>query len=170
MTRLIASSLVGAVAISLSAAQMPKYGVTANVEKDVDLSKLKTYSWTQGQPSAAKSIDAQIVAAIDHELGESGMTKAASGPGDVLIAYYSLTRTDVDVHGDADEKGMRPQYSVGTLVVAMLEPSDRRRLVRLRIDKPIDTAPAQLDASIKSAVAELFEKYRVLQSRALKKS
>lgn len=144
---------------ALLAGQMPKYGVKVEAEKNVDFAKFKTYTWTQGQPSPDKRVDAQIMAAVDRELGALGMTKAASGTGDVLAAYYSLTRTDVDVKAKADDKGLRPQYSVGTLAVALLEPSSRRRLVRMRIDKPISTEAAKVEETINSAVADLFAKY-----------
>jgi hypothetical protein len=165
MKPLIILCTLCATVVSPLAAQMPKYGVTVRAEKDVDFAKLKTYSWTQGQPSANKTIDAQIVAAVDRELSALGMTKAASGPGDVLAAYYSLSRTDVDVKAKPDDKGVSPSYSVGTLMVALLEPGSRRRLLRLRIDKPIDAEPARLEATINAAVAELFAKYPTRQHK-----
>ena len=157
------SFVVGCVLFTVVAAvvpaQMPKYGVTVEAEKNVDFAKFKTYSWTKGQPSAVKTIDARITAAVDRELAALGMTKAASGPGDVLLAYYSVTRTDVNLKAKPDAKGLQPQYSVGTLMVALLDKDSRNRLLRLRIDKPIDTDTTQLDAAIDSAVTEMFTKY-----------
>jgi hypothetical protein len=142
-----------------AAAQMPKYGVTVTADKQVDFAKFKTYSWTQGQPSPIKAIDAHVMAAVDRELGTLGLTKATAGSGDVLATYYSLSRTDVDLKGKADSAGAYPQYWVGTLVVALLDPADRRRLLRLRIDKPIEAERAKLEAGIDSAVVALFAKY-----------
>jgi hypothetical protein len=138
---------------------MPKYGVTVNDDKKLDYAALKTYSWTVGQPSALKAIDARVIAAVDRELASLGLNKAASGTGDVLVAYYSLSRTDVDITAKADATGARPQHWVGTLMVALLDPASRERRLRLRIDKPIDTEPAMLDASIDAAAAALFAKY-----------
>jgi hypothetical protein len=158
MTRFIVGISVWA-AVTVAAAQMPKYGVTVTAEKGVDFAKFKTYSWTVGQPSAVKAINSQVIAAVDRELSALGMTKAASGPGDVLATYYSLTRTDVNVKAEPDAAGVRPQYPVGTLVVAMLEPASRRRLLRMRVDQPIDTEPAKLEAAINDAVAALFAEY-----------
>jgi len=154
----VAIGLCAVVAVGV-AGQNPKYGVTVTAEKNVDFTKFKTYTWTAGQPSFDKMIDARVIAAVDRELSALGMTKATSGPGDVLATYYSLSRTDVDTKAKADSKGVRPEQSVGTLVVALLDPADRRRLLRLRVDKPIDTEPAKLGAAIDSAVAELFQKY-----------
>jgi hypothetical protein len=81
-------------AAAIAAAQTPKHGVKVESEKGVDYTKFKTYSWTQGQPSPDKTIEGQIVTAVDRELAGLGMTKATLGSGDVLVAYYSVTRTD----------------------------------------------------------------------------
>jgi Domain of unknown function (DUF4136) len=138
---------------------MPKYGVKVTADKHVDYAKFKTYSWTPGQPSADKRIDARVVAAVDRELGALGMTKATSGPVDVLVTYYSLSRTDVNVKAKPDAEGRFPQYWVGSLVVALLDPDSQQQLLRLRIDEPIDIEPAKLDATIDAAAAALFAKY-----------
>jgi hypothetical protein len=161
MKRFIAGGVLCGALVSALAGQtpMPKYGVTVEAEKGVDFAAFKTYTWTPGQPSAIPSADAAIVAAVDRELGSLGMTKAASGPGDVLVSYFSITRTDVDLKARPDSKGIRPQYSVGTLMVALLEPASRRRLLRLRMDTPLDTAPDKLEAEINSGVAAMFQKY-----------
>jgi len=159
MTRIAAGIGMCVIAAAALHGQMPKYGVTVKAEKNVDFAKFTTYSWTKGQPSADTTIDAQVVAAVDRELGALGMTKAASGTGDVLATYYSLSRTDVDLKAKADASGSRPQYWVGTLMVALLDPGSRRRLLQMRIDKPIDIEPAKLEAAINTAVAALFAKY-----------
>jgi hypothetical protein len=146
---------VGAVAF----AQMPKYGVKVMQEKGVDYAKFKTYTWTQGQPSQDKKIDAAIVSAVDREMAGLGMTKAASGTGDVFVTYYSLSRTDVNLKAKPDAQGSLPHYSVGTLVVGLLDTGTRKRLLRLRVDKPIETEQAKLEATINEAVAALYAQY-----------
>ncbi len=105
-----AIGLCGILAVE-AAGQMPKYGVTVTADKTVDFSKFKTYTWTPGQPSADKRVDARVVAAVDRELKELGLTPATAGQSDVLVSYYSLSRTDVNVNGKADAKGNLPQYS-----------------------------------------------------------
>ena len=159
MKRLIVGALLCAAAVAVPSAQMPTYGVTVTVAKNVDAAKFKTYSWTKGGPSADKAVDAQIMAAVDRELSRLGLSKAASGKGDVLVTYYSLRRTDVNLKADPDASGKRPEYAVGSLLVAMLDPGTRRRLVQLRTDKPVDLDPAKTEAIINGAVAELFTKY-----------
>ena len=148
-----------AVITTAPAGQMPKYGVTVTADKHVDFAKFKTYAWTGGQPSANKQIDARVVAAVDRELDALGMTKATSGPRDVLVTYYSLSRTDVNLKAKPDSEGRLPQYWVGTLVVALLDQGSRQRLLRLRIDQPIEIERAKLDPTIDGAVTALFAEY-----------
>jgi Domain of unknown function (DUF4136) len=143
----------------MAANQTTKYGVTVNAEKNVDFSKFQTYSWTRTQPSPDKTIDAQIVAAIDRELAALGMKKVESGPKDVLVTYSSLTRTDVNLKGKTDSKGLLPQYWVGTLVVAFFDPASNRRLLQMRTDLPIETQPDQLEAAIGRAATMMFAEY-----------
>jgi hypothetical protein len=162
MTRVIVGAILCATLAAVSTAQTT-YGVKVTVSKNVDAAKFKTYSWTKGGPSPVKSVDGQIVAAVDNELKGLGLTRAASGPGDVLVTYYTLRRTDVDLKGKQDAAGALPQYPVGTLLVAMLDPQSRRRLVQLRTDKPIDLDPAKAESIINAAVAELFAKYPTRQ-------
>ena len=148
------------------AAQMPKYGVTVNVDADnVDFAAFRTYAWVRGQASFYPTIDSQIVAAVDGELVKLGMSEAvAPGAPDVLVTYASTNRTDVDLKAEPDAAGVRPKYSVGTLVVVLLDPR-RKRLLRLRIDQPLEAEPDKLAATIQSAVAQLFEKYPTRRKR-----
>ena len=81
MKRLIVGIGICGVLITGAAGQTPKYGVTVKAEKNVDFAKFKTYSWTTGQPSADKTIDARVIAAVDRELGALGLTKARKRAG-----------------------------------------------------------------------------------------
>lgn len=159
-TRFGAALVAGTIAVAIvPSLHAQKYGVTVTADKNTDFAKVKSYTWTPGRPSPDKSIDALIVAAVDRELADAGLSKAASGPGDVQVAYSSVGRTDVDVNAKPDAKGIRPERSVGTLVVVMLDPSSRRELLRLRADKPVDLEPSKREAEINAAVEELFGKY-----------
>ena len=122
------------------------YGVKVVVAKAADLAKAKTYSWTVSQPSPDKTVDAQIVAAVDRELSALGFTKAASGTGDVQATYASTRRTDVNLKGKADASGVRPAYEVGTLLVDLRDPATREPLFRVRIDTPVTTEADKAEA------------------------
>ena len=75
----------------------------------------------------------------------------------MLVTYYSVSRTDVDVKAKPDEKGLRPERTVGSLVVALLDPASRKPVVQLRIDRPVDRS--DIEGSINALVPELFTKY-----------
>ena len=165
MRVLIAGALVSVIGAAVLSAQLPTYGVTITVAKGVDPAKFKTYSWIKGGPSPDKTVDAQIVAAIDRELPGVGLTKAASGKPDVLVTYYSLRRTDVNLEAKPDSAGRQPQYPVGSLMVALMDPGTRKRVVQLRTDKPLDADPAKLEAGINAAVTEMFAKYPTRQKK-----
>jgi hypothetical protein len=141
------------------ASQVTKYGVTVTPEKNVDYAQFHSYVWQRAQPAADKSVDAQITSAVDRELARLGMAKVDSRPADVVVAYSSVLRTDTDLKGPADSKGLLPQYPVGTLVVVLLEPETGRRLLRMRVDLPIETHRERLPGEIDRAVATLFAKY-----------
>ena len=64
----------------------------------------------------------------------------------------------MDVKAKPDASGQRPQYAVGTRWWR-LDPANRRRLLQIRTDKPIDAKSDQLVPTINAAVAEMFEQY-----------
>jgi hypothetical protein len=150
--------LLGAGAAA-AAHQATKYGVTVTPEKNVDFKQFHSYIWQRAQPSADKAVDAQIILAVDRELARLGMAKVDSRPADVVVGYASLLRTDTDLKGPTDSKGLLPQYPVGTLVVVLLDPETSRRLLRMRVDLPIQTQRDRLPGEIDRAVAKMFAEY-----------
>ena len=138
----------------------PKYGVTVLTSKPEGLANAKTYVWMVGQPAYDKTVDKQIVAAIDRELAAKGFTKLPSGKSDVLVTYASANRTDTDLKAKPEANGTRPQYAVGTIVVDLQNPPDHVSFFKVRMDTPIDkTDPAKLEATINEFVAAMFAKY-----------
>ena len=135
--------------------QQPKYGVTVGVAKTAELVKAKTYSWTATQPSFDKTVDAQIVAAIDRELMALGFTKVTSGKSDVLATYASQRRTDAELKAKAGAR----EFPVGVLIVELRDPANSQALFRVRIDKPLDVERDKLEPVINEAVTEMFAKY-----------
>ena len=162
---LLVCVLAGSLAVS-AGAQPRKYGASvAAIDKAVNFSALTSYVWTSSQPAPDKTVDAQIVAAVDRELAALGMTKRAAEPGDVLVTYASQQRTDVDVKAKKGDTASRPEHPVGVLLVSFLEPGSHRRLLSLRLDTPIDAERAKLQEAIDAGVAALFTKYPRTQPR-----
>ena len=145
-------------ACSMSAAAIhytPKYRVTVTKDKKTNYGAFRTYAWLDTHPSSLPKVDAEIRRAVEHELATLGLSRAEQPQ--VLATYASLTRTDVDVHAGADQNEARPEYTVGTIVVSLLEPSTLRPLLKIRADRVVDTA--WIDISISSTVEEMFRKF-----------
>ena len=150
------------VAFSLPiAAQGPlEYGVNVVTDKSADFTKLKTYVWQSGWDAGDRKVHTQIVGAVDRELKALGMTLKTSGPSDVVVKYAALRQIDVEVVSNlGDENAARRQFDVGSLLLLMLEPGTGKELFRARLNKPIEVDPAKVDATVSSAVAEIFAKY-----------
>jgi hypothetical protein len=143
-------------AVGPAVAFAQKYGVTVQVSKAPELTKAKTYTWTRGHPANVKKVDEQVLAAVDKELAALGLTKAASGSGDVLVTYHSLSRLDADLKAKTSD-GLPPMQNVGVLVVELLAPADRTPLFRVRADKPIEASADKLEPAINDAVAAIFQ-------------
>jgi len=135
------------------------YGVTVSESKPDALAKVKTYTWTKGQPSPDKAVDAQIVAAVDRELKALGLTKLATGRGDAEVSYASQRRTDADVTQKPSATGTLPTYPVGVLVVQMRDGASGQMLFNAKVNSPIDVETAKLEATINTVTTALFEKY-----------
>jgi hypothetical protein len=146
------SVLVSIAVSAVAAGYTPKYRVKVQADKHTDFSKLRTYSWMESHPASIAAIDAEIVSAIDRELGKLGLIQERGG--DVVVTYASVTRTDVNTSAKPLSKDYRPEYAVSTLVVSLLDPVNLKPLLQLRADRPIERA--SLDTTISGTVEEMF--------------
>ena len=141
-------------------AQRTTYGVTVEVRNVAALSKVTTYAYLPGQPSFDKTLDQQIVSAMERELRTVGLTKAAQGSAaDVNVSYFSQRRTDVDLKSKPDAAGALRQYPVGTLLVSIQEAATKTRIFSARVVEPIELDPAKLEVTVNAAVGAIFERY-----------
>jgi hypothetical protein len=159
MKTLVVATLLCAVAVVAPSAYTTKYRVTVTADKQVNFSKLKTYSWLESHFVANAQIEGQIVSAINRELRDLGLTNAESGQADVIVTYAAYSRTDVQYKAKAVSKDVYPAYPVGILVVSLLEPTQFRRVLELRATTPL-TRP-ELGAEIDNTVQAMFKRYPV---------
>src|SRR5206468_8467897 len=120
MKTLLVATLLCAVALVVPSAYTTKYRVTVTADKQVNFSKLKTYSWLESHFVANEQIEGQIMSAIDRELHDLGLTDAKSGQADVVVTYAAYSRTDVQYKQKQISKDVYPAYPVGILVVSLL--------------------------------------------------
>jgi hypothetical protein len=137
-----------------------KYKVTTKIDKRTDFSRLKTYVWDRGRPSYDATLHAQVVAAVDRELGALGLTKRSSEPADVVVTYAAVERLDVDLKSKLrGPRGERPTYPVASLLVLLRHPVTSRELFLARVALPIDSSPEAIQARVSERVAKIFDRY-----------
>jgi len=158
LIRAAATLVVLGLGLAPLAAETPEYGVTVKVVKKKELAGLKTYSWGVSHAAIDKTVDRQIVEAIERELTGVGLTKATQGSGDALVAYHTIVRRDVDTKKKtaADEV---PGYLVGVIAIDVRAASSRDELFNVRIDHPIDAERSKLGPAIDEAVKAMFQRY-----------
>ena len=140
-------------------AQRQTYGVTVEVRNAAALSKVTTYVYLPGQPSFDKTVDQQIVSALERQLRDLGLTKATPGSADVTVSYFSQRRTDVDLKSKPAADGTLREYPVGTLLVSIQEAATKTRIFSARVVEPLDLDPTTLEATVNAAVGAIFERY-----------
>ena len=159
LVRVVAASLLAlCLGLATAAAETPNYGVTLKVAKKNELAKLKTYSWGISHAAIDKTVDHQIVEAIERELGGVGLTKATQGSGDALVSYHTVVRRDVDTKKKT-AAGEVPGYLVGVIGIEVRAASTKDLLFNVRIDKPIDVERSQLGPAVDEAVKAMFNRY-----------
>ena len=94
----------------------------------------------------------------DDCLNRPAKIERPSAPADVLVAFASQRRTDIDTSANLPP-GKLPEYTVGSLVVVMRELATSKEVFRARVSKPIELAPDKIKATIDEVVAEMFAKY-----------
>ena len=159
LTRIVAASLFTlGLAASTALAETPDYGVTLKVAKKTELARLKTYSWGISHAAIDKTVDSQIVAAIERELAAVGLTKVTQGSGDALVSYHTVVRRDVDTKKKTAPDEV-PGYLVGVVGIEVRGASTKDVLFNVRIDKPINAERAQLGPAIDEAIKAMFSHY-----------
>jgi hypothetical protein len=154
---------VGAMFVTLAvsaAAQGPRYGVKASVDKHTDFTKLRTYTWTTGWSAFDPAVDRTVIGAVDRQLAARGLVRLEAEPSDVLVSYASVQRSDVEVKSKLSSRPRElREYPAGTLVVRLLEPATRRELFRAKGDAPLGADPAAVARQIDALVSKMFDKY-----------
>src|SRR3954468_6348520 len=156
--RAAATLLVFGLGLAPAAAETPDYGITVKAAKKKELAGLKTYSWGTSHAAIDKTVDRQIVEAIERELTGVGLTKVTQGSGDALVSYHTIVRRDVDSKKETPKDGV-PGYLVGVIGVEVVGASSKDVLFTVRSDKPIEVERSQLGRVLDEAVKAMFNRY-----------
>jgi hypothetical protein len=145
----------------LFTAQQPVPGkVDSTFDKQANFAAIKTYSWTAGTDAFVPEAHKMIITAIDKEAAGVGLKRLETG-GDVTIAYYTMTVSNVDLKAldKMDKKTMAaPTKDLGKLVVVMRDAAHQQVWSAMSREY-LDPDRAKLQATIQTVTERLFAAY-----------
>lgn len=161
--------------------------VTSDWDPSVDFAALSTWSWApapeeDGAPEPARTnslLTDRIIAAVERTLSAAGYQRVDSGPADFRVAFtfgarqeLSVRSTDrVGAYGYRGRRGVYSgwggtevdvrQYTRGTLILDILEPSARQLMWRGAGSTRISEAssPEKRTARVNEAVSKILAKF-----------
>ena len=135
--------------------------VESSFDKKTNFPAFRTYSWNAGYNAYDPDAHKLIVAAFEAEMASLGLTKVETG-GDVTLAYYTVTGTDVDLKAldkiEREGGGATPTKARGRLVVIMRNPASKQ-IWSASTREYLDPDRAKLKDTIQTVTARLFETY-----------
>ncbi len=153
-------------AVAQKPATVARKASVVHLDKAVDFAKFRTYSYQVGHPAILKDVDDRIVAGIEAQLKQLGLTRAESGPGDVTVTYYSVTRTDVDLAtfdkaepAQGTERKPAQTFKVGTLVVDVKAGDRATPAWRAKVEGALEGDAAAQMKTVDEAVVAAFRLY-----------
>jgi hypothetical protein len=175
--RLVISVIAAVLAPVLVLAQKTSY----DYDKTANFAGFKTYAHKEGTNVGQPLIDDRIVAAIDAQLAEKGLTKADSSP-DVYVVYHVAFDKQKDIStystgyaggygrygwgygggwGGGTATTQVRDILIGTLVIDMADAKQEKLVWRGMGVKEVDTQanPEKRDKSINNAVKKIFKNY-----------
>lgn len=141
--------------------------VSTDYDKGADFASFKTYEWAPrkgGEPETQSLTDQRIRNAVDAELQEKGMTKAASiESADVLMGYHLTAQNKVQVYDYGYGWGWGrnidvSSYTEGTLFVDMIDP-EAQQLVWRGIASAAVSQHSNDESLVNRAVDQMFWDY-----------
>jgi len=161
---LMRTSLV-AVCFTLTAILAAAQDVKVDYDRDVDFSKINTYTWRAAPPSANPLIDKRIVEAIDTQLAAKGWTKVDSSPN-VFLTY----RTGIDGRRRLNVWGSGPRWNgigtateeriyTGQLVVDISDATSEQLIWRGQASDTMSDKQEKNEKRMNEAIAKLFKQF-----------
>lgn len=165
----VAAALLLAVMTVSAAAQEIK----TNAMPGVDFSTFHTYKWVR-VPDAKypnQIVDAEIMAAVDKQLAEKGLTKTTGEDADLYITYQVSVEQQAQWNAYGTGGGYRwgggmvtaqqTTINVGTLVLDMYNPHTKQLVWSGRATKTIDPGNSQekVQKNLDKAMAKLLKNF-----------
>ena len=137
---------------------------SVDYDKQADFSRYKTWSWHTGVTPAMNPVtDKRVREAIEKGLGARGLSRVDS-KASLLVAYHA-SRTTETGFGKARypdpsfEKGTRPPFQKGSLVLDMLDADSGRVVWRGHATDAMSYGPNEIAAQVASAIEKLLASF-----------
>jgi hypothetical protein len=166
------------VAILLAAPTVLAQKTSYDFDRSANFGAYKTYTLKDGTKVGDPLVDARIVAAIDMQLTNKGLTKAENG--DVAVVYHVAIDKQKDISAYSSGGGYGPygygwgggwgmtttdvrvsEILVGTLIIDVADTKSNSVVWRGMGVKEINTqtSPDKRDKSVQKAVEKIFKNY-----------
>jgi hypothetical protein len=167
------------VTLSAGCAGIP---VTTDFDPSVDFAAFRSYAWLPDPPGVSSdsrlhdtSVDARVINAVDRELLLRGYEKVLANEANFHISYYLGLETRIDVqtvhrsfnydhrswHGGQRLETIVREYDVGTLLLDILDPAERRLVWRGSGNAKVRATadPAHRQARIDDGVRSILRRF-----------
>jgi Domain of unknown function (DUF4136) len=166
--------LVIATALVFGVAIVAAQDVTYDYDRSANFSAFNTYAWAPGTSLKDELNHKRIVAAIDAQLAQKGLSKVqANANPDLLVAYHANFGTSLQITGFASGWGgyrfagsrsgsaRAEEIPVGTLIIDLVDAATRTIVWRGTATRDIDVKadPEKRDKSINRTAEKLFKNY-----------
>ena len=157
----------------------PVLGQKVKMDKTVDFSKYKTYTWAEGMTAKNPIVHQLIVDSIEQQLAARGLTKADAN-ADIQVMYAAASGADLQIIGVdwsrvnyATGAVYRPpppmNVSKGMLVVDLKDKKTERYIWRASAKETLPRSPSgdmaadakSVESVVKKVVRKMFSKYPV---------
>lgn len=167
----ILSMFLGALSVSAQK-------VNVGADPGVDLTKYKTYAWSNKVPSANPIVSQTVTSAVDTELAAKGLTKVETDP-ELMVVVFGSTESDIHVSNPSWSPSLNSiatgvavgsqswLVTKGTLVIDMLDSKTKNSVWRGQATQTLDRGPTgdkvkdakTVEKPIKSAVKKMFKQF-----------
>ena len=126
-SRKLFNAAVAVVCLGIAAISANAQKVKVASDPAVDLSRYKTYAWSDGRPGANPIVNQQIIAAVDSQLTAKGLAKVETDP-ELTLSAWVWTESDMHVSNPSWAPALN-SISTGVAVGAQSWPVTKGTLV-----------------------------------------
>ena len=154
--------------------------VKVSADPSVNLSKYRTYAWSQPFLPGNPFVQQTIISAVGEALAAKGLRKVEDQP-EITVAYFAATNTDIQISypswsnamGSASSTGIGvnsqswPVLSKGMLVIDIADASTKSTIWRGSASQTLERGPSRnpvkdaktVERPIRRAVEKMFKQY-----------